>query len=494
MIRPSLFRNYILLSIFVTLGIFVAGASLTQYLTHLRREKMEPPPNMILFTAKIMEEFVPGEPLKSFQYVKKAIGTDNTRVLWLVGPDGKVIDSTDAMPLPVDWTKIEVPKNTFDRTRFGGPTVNGTFGSPSSASPFAAPGGGAPGRPGPPPAEIIRLQASTPMFLVSEFKPRVSTGSEFYILQLSLLASIIVASLITFALISWHLRSKALVAEQVMTELRKGNLKARFPIKKNDEIGRIMTLFNHMSDEIERLVEKIRYNEQSRMFILQELAHDLRTPIASLRSMIETLREGEGKIPAKISEELFQMSLEEVSYFNRLVEDLLLLAQVLEPAYHSPHQNLAWQKLLEEEIDKFQAQQGANPNGKQIQLKTGASFPPSIRGDEHLLRRVFKNILQNALTFANYSVTVETQVIGDKVKIIFQDDGPGFSPEVLSSYGERRFSRFINPQNGVHLSVGLGAVIVKKVIAIHQGEVEIQNSGKGTGAEVILSLPAAVSV
>lgn len=489
MIKPSLFRNYILLSIFVTLGIFVAGASLTHFLTRLRREKMEPPPNMLLFTARIMEEIAPRDPLKAFALVKNAAGTDITRILWLTDEKGNILDASDRAPLPVNWNRATLPAKEWERERFPGDPNQADW----RPSPLAMLGGPPP----PPPAEVIRLPADRPLFLVSEFKPRVNPAvNDFSILQLSLLASIVVASLITFGLISLHLRSKAMMAEQVMSELQRGNLKARFPVTKKDEIGRIMNLFNHMGDEIERLVEKVRHNEQSRMFIMQELAHDLRTPIASLRSMLETLREGEGKIPKAISDELFEMSMEEVSYFNRLVEDLLLLAQVLEPQYHSPHVDLRWAELLEDEVDKLNRQEGVRGSDKRVELSASDVSPTLVRGDDHLLRRVFRNVLVNALTYARKRVSISSSVQDGRLKIIVRDDGPGFSAEVLGSYGERRFSRFINSsQGGAHLSVGLGAVIVKKVISIHQGDVAIRNyenaRGEIAGAEVTLSFPLA---
>ena len=153
------------------------------------------------------------------------------------------------------------------------------------------------------------------------------------------------------------LRESVVLADSVLADLQGGNLKARFPVRSKDEIGRVMSRFNRMADEIERLVEQIRGVEKSRMALLQELAHDLRTPVASLKNLLETLdayqlseakKSGE-KDPVGV--ELVTLAIKEVEYFERLVEDLLVLAQVSEPRYRSGKDQVLFNELLEDEAD-----------------------------------------------------------------------------------------------------------------------------------------------
>jgi signal transduction histidine kinase len=498
MIRPSLFRNYILLSIAITIAVLFLGFVSSNYVAHVQRERerlQQPPSNLLVFVARLLGDPEPAVSERAFARLKETYAGGPFVNFWLVNENGQVLRTTSTEPLSVRWEQVQVPQKIYEShivVRDPHPVPRSNF---WRMAPFFSP----PGSPGGPRVEIVRLPGDPPRYLLSEFKPRISlsANNEALIFQAALLISIIAASLLTFGLISWHVRTKAQMAEEVMSRMQSGDLKARFPVQKHDEIGRIMMLFNRMGDEIERLVEKIKKTEQSRIFILQELAHDLRTPIASLKSMLETLIDSGGHVPPRLQEELMQMSLEEVDYFARLVEDLLLLAQVLEPQYQSPFQKISWADILQDEVAKMNLQQSALPTPKSIAVQIQDSVRSTrIVGDEGLLRRVFRNTLQNALAFAQSQVLVQVGSQDGQLRFSVLDDGPGFSQKVLENFGERRVSRYINSQEGgARLSVGLGSVIIKKVVEAHRGGVCVRNSsgpaGEIRGAEVLIKLPVA---
>ena len=118
-----------------------------------------------------------------------------------------------------------------------------------------------------------------------------------------------------------------------------------------DEIGQAMCRFNKMAEEIERLVEHLRSVEKARMALLQELAHDLRTPVASLKNLLATLEKRDQGSDTKVRAELMTLAQKEVDYFARLLEDLLILAQISEPRYAGDRREIQLEELFEDEAE-----------------------------------------------------------------------------------------------------------------------------------------------
>src|SRR6185437_14301757 len=123
-------------------------------------------------------------------------------------------------------------------------------------------------------------------------------------LQLALLVflfgvSILIAMVITY----FYLRKKSGEARVVLAKLEKGDLRARFEIKRLDEIGSLMVDFNRMASEIERLVHRIQETETARKILLEELSHDLRTPLTSLNTSVDTLNDHWEEMPREEQQE-----------------------------------------------------------------------------------------------------------------------------------------------------------------------------------------------
>ena len=274
------------------------------------------------------------------------------------------------------------------------------------------------------------------------------------------------------------------MADWVLSELKNGNLKARFPIQKNDEIGRGMQRFNSMADEIELLVEKLRRTEQSRKQLVQELAHDIRTPVAALKGTLEIIFENKVLEKGKF-EELSSLAMKETEYIERLVQNLLLLAQVSEPNYRTIQRSVDIVSLIEEEAGALSTR---FPETKLIrQFNEQAEI--FVAGDIHLLRRLMRNALENAFSFAATEVTIKISTEAGTVKVFVSDNGPGFSQEALENFGERRSQRRFEGGKDGRLSMGLGSVIMKTVTIEHRGKIVANNKMGESGAILMIELP-----
>lgn len=334
-------------------------------------------------------------------------------------------------------------------------------------------------RPGAPVPRVIVRLSGTPvryLYVAPGPRPPLFPPPVYYVLGFSLMSV-----LLSFGFLVYYLRKNAQIVEDVMEQLQAGNLKARLPIKKLDEAGRMMTRFNQMADEIESLVCRVRATEMARANLLQELGHDLRTPLASLQNFLETFATKSDRMTPEQKVDLATISLSEVKYLARLVEDLLFLARVDDPRYLPGGQRVDLRELSREEVEIVGA---AHPE-REFDVEGGG--PVSVFGDPHLLRRLLRNALENARSFAKSRVLIRFEAQGDSVAWLIEDDGPGFPAGSLESFGEKRGVRTLSAEPGQRLSLGLGSVIMKAVATAHRGEIAAENVPSG-GARVRVTL------
>lgn len=241
-----------------------------------------------------------------------------------------------------------------------------------------------------------------------------------------------------------------------------------------------------MADEIEHLIDSLRKSESVRRDLLRELAHDLRTPIASLKSLIETARSS-AVAPGK-RDELLATADREIDYFAGLVDDLLFLGRVSEPRYKSTLIEFDLTDLIDSEAEAV----GARYSKVNFDL---SSTPEQIffESDIGLVRRLVRNALENAFSFACTRVSVALEQNESGISILIQDDGKGFSEESLKNFGQRKFSRAVEHSNGRRISIGLGSVIMKSIVEAFRGKLvpcNLSNDvGETVGAELSIFLP-----
>ena len=349
------------------------------------------------------------------------------------------------------------------------------------------------GPPGPPPhmqGDLVVLLNGTPKtYLVQSMTPPTRGGPPspwmFFLTFGAIVVAVLVASALSLYILFSSFREKASIAEKVISDLQHGDLKARFPVTRTDEVGQLMLSFNKMADEVERIVRNMRESEQARVNLLQELAHDLRTPVASLKNLLEMLQTRSQEMTPKLQGEIVDMSVKEVEYFARLVEDLLFLAQVMEPRYRAGTVDVDLHRLTLDQVDIV------------------ASRYPSIRpdiapftgtrafalGDGQLLIRLVRNALDNAFSFATASVGVRIEESGSRILITIEDDGPGASKEAIGAFGQKLLTRSQESTRSGRITVGLGSVIMVKIAELHGGTVTLANRESGTGSRLVIDLP-----
>jgi signal transduction histidine kinase len=463
-IKTRFFRRNYFISVGIAFIFIVLGFFITQFALHFVGKPGGPGgPMSGVFFARMVDGLDSASPSSAIQKIETWNQGHTHERFFLLDQEGKVL-YPEGERVFFDWNVSERLREPYDETLIGNHS-------------------------GPPDGQLVRLNQNPARFLFVKMGPPPGFLPIFAISTASLFVSVLLGVGVALFSLLRSLQEKVNLADSVISELKKGNLKARFSIEKMDDVGKAMSRFNQMADEIERLVSQLKETEQSRMSLLQELAHDLRTPVASLKHLLETFQGEKEALSEALKKEMMGLALREVEYFERLVEDLLVLAQVNEPKYRADRKPVSFVDLVNDEVDGVSTQYESK---KKIQtVRNIQSEDISLIGDAHLLRRMLRNTLDNAFSFARSKVTVSLTVSSGNALVTIVDDGPGFSAEALAGYGERRVTRVLNTpseQSSERVSVGLGSVIIKTVARIHRGDVVASNQNP-SGARVVLTIP-----
>jgi signal transduction histidine kinase len=242
-----------------------------------------------------------------------------------------------------------------------------------------------------------------------------------------------------------------------------------------DEIHQLATTLNDMLDRIDASTKR------QRTFV-GDAAHELRSPLASLRVQLEVAqRMG----PATDWPTFLDEALVDVGRLDRLVDDLLTLARQDESGGTLRRQEpVELRALLVSIIAGYQH--------ARVPVRLQPGPPAVVIGDTDALRRIFINLIENALRFATTGVDVALgpgAVADLRTAIItVSDDGPGIAPHER----ERVFDRFYRVEQSRSREsggTGLGLPIVRDLVRAHGGSVRLTGHDAGPGLQAIVVLP-----
>ena len=243
-------------------------------------------------------------------------------------------------------------------------------------------------------------------------------------------------------------------------ELAAGDLSARVEVKGNDEVAKLGRSFNRAAERIERLVEA-----QRTMFA--SASHELRSPLARMRVAVELLA-GDAR------PELRDRVSKDIAELDELIGELLLASQLAAPGEIQRAEEVDLLALVAEEA----ARSGAGASGEPVQ----------IQGDPRMLRRLVRNLLENARRYGAGS-PVEASVVPNGeggARLSVADRGPG----VPERERERIFEPFYRPagaREGADGGAGLGLALVRRIARHHGGDARcLPREGGGTRFEVEL--------
>jgi two-component system, OmpR family, sensor histidine kinase ChvG len=278
------------------------------------------------------------------------------------------------------------------------------------------------------------------------------------------------------------LRALARAAVRVRLGREREVVVPRLPSRR-DEIG---TLARALSDMTQNLRQRIDAGEA----FAADVSHELKNPIASLRSAIEGL--GRVSDPGQRAQ-LMAIAGEDVRRLDRLVSDISEASRVDAQLSRTHFERIDVGVMIEAMLAARAARMGEGGGGPRIAFARPRKGTALVRGDGHRLERAIDNVIDNALSFSppDALVCVAATAVDACVRIRIDDEGPG----IALAQREAIFRRFHSERPadeafGQHS--GLGLAIARTIIEGHQGSIVALDREDGrSGASILISLPAA---
>jgi two-component system sensor histidine kinase MprB len=275
-----------------------------------------------------------------------------------------------------------------------------------------------------------------------------------------------------------------LVSRQAMAPIRRltataehvgatEDLSQRIEVGRGDEVGRLAVRFNEMLDTLQASRAELAGSVEAQRQLVADASHELRTPVASLRTDIEVLLE-HPEMPQAERARLLGTARDRSEELGRLIGDVIELARGDEPV--AARDEVRLDRLAAEAVER------ARRLAPERRFETDLQ-PAVVAGDAERLARAVNNLLDNACKYSPDSESVEVRVGGEG--LVVRDHGPGIPPAEAEHIFDR-FHRGASTRDAP--GSGLGLAIVRQVAEAHGGRVSVEQA-PGGGALFRLALP-----
>jgi signal transduction histidine kinase len=287
------------------------------------------------------------------------------------------------------------------------------------------------------------------------------------------------------------LRSKVAVFADFYRKSREVGLANRALLDEVIERCRVEERLRVLNDSLEQRVQErtqaLRESDRRKNEFLATLAHELRNPLAPIRNAVQVLHMKGPAIPElNWAKDVIERQVRSMS---RLIDDLLDVSRISRGKIELRRDRIKLSQAIHDAVESSRPL--IDQQGHQLTV----TLPPQpivLNGDLTRLAQVFLNLLNNAAKFTGrggrIDLTAERQ--GNYVVVSVKDTGMGIPAANLTSIFEM-FSQVENALSRSHGGLGIGLCLVKRLVELHEGQVEARSDGQDKGSEFLVRLPIA---
>lgn len=310
------------------------------------------------------------------------------------------------------------------------------------------------------------------------------TGIIMLIIVLLFIIAITVVSFITTQTIVKPIKKISHGAD----EIARGNLDYEIEYKSTNELGKTVDSFNEMRKQLKISIEKQKKAEEERKILVAGIAHDLRTPLTSVKGYAEGLADGIANTPEK--QKLYINTIcESITATEKILDDLLTISRMELSSYELNKSNISVRDFFDDGAEEIKQLLDSNNFDFEYENKCDRSTVICIDADR--FSRVISNIISNSIKYAKENVKGKISIAIEEyersVIIEISDNGIGVEKESLLKIFDTMY-RTDPARTRVSQGSGLGLAVCKQIVELHSGSIWAR-SELGEGLSVFISLP-----
>jgi signal transduction histidine kinase len=300
---------------------------------------------------------------------------------------------------------------------------------------------------------------------------------EVYDLQETLLRALAIALLPTILLIlaigAWFAHRASQRFKRVhdaIVRIMNGDLDLRLPLAGEDDIGKIARAVNLMLDEIARLLGHLKSAGDN-------IAHDLRTPLAVARAKLERALDNESG--TEQLREALEAALVQIEKVSMTISAILRISAVEQGAREKQFKDFDLAAVCAQLLDLYEPL----AESKGVTMNIDAATPVPVRGDQDLMREALSNLIDNAIKFtpAGGAVRIEARIADGRPFALVSDTGVGVPPQERAKI----FDRFYRGERSAHTpGHGLGLSIAETIATLHGFKLTVEDNNPGARFEL----------
>ena len=294
--------------------------------------------------------------------------------------------------------------------------------------------------------------------------------------------TLIVVIILSFLLSKIHV-SRIKKIQKATSIVAEGDYSVRIPSSKFDEIGELAEDFNTMVNKINESMEEINLLENRRRQFMADVSHELRTPLTTISGVIEGLKNN--MIPEEDRDKGISLVSKEVKRLIRLVNENLDYERIRSNQItlkKVPIQASDVLEIIQDQLEPLAEE-------KNNQIKIDAEKGLYIFADYDRLTQIIINLTKNSIQFTNDGTIWLRAKAGYKEMILeVEDTGIGIDPGEIEDIWHRFYKADISRTTNPYGEFGLGLSIVKQLVTLHDGTIEV-SSEKGKGTIFTIRLP-----